>query len=175
MSELTQFRQAMDRFMARHPQSPLSDELLAGFTGLNYYTENPVLSLTVTVNRLPNNEPLITMATSTGELRLYRRWATFSFPVNGEIATLTIYSDPYGHDFFLPFKDETNGRETYSAGRYLDNHRPGLEQLDDATFAVDFNYSYNPYCAYDEGYSCPLPPHENWLKFPITAGEKSFK
>jgi uncharacterized protein len=174
MNELTQFRRAVDRFMATHPQSPLSDEVLAAFSGLAYYDENPALSLTVMVDRLPDDEPLVEMETSTGEMRLYRRWGTFSFAVQGEMATLTIYSDPHGHDFFLPFKDGTNGRATYGAGRYLDNHRPGLEQLDDTEFIVDFNYCYNPYCAYSPAYSCPLPPPENWLKVAIEAGEKKF-
>ncbi len=86
-----------------------------------------------------------------------------------------IYSDPQGGGFFLPFKDATSGRETYGAGRYLDSHRPGLQQLEGGRFEIDFNYAYNPYCAYNENYRCPLPPAENWLKVPIHAGEKNFK
>ncbi|MCI0396478.1 MAG: DUF1684 domain-containing protein, partial [Chloroflexi bacterium] len=74
-----------------------------------------------------------------------------------------------------PFRDTTNGQETYGAGRYLDSHRPGLNQLGPDRFEVDFNYSYNPYCAYSEYYSCPLPPRENWLKVPIRAGEKNYE
>ena len=113
------------------------------------------------------------METSTGDIRHYRRWATFSFEVGGETADLTIYSDPWGESLFLPFKDGTNGRDTYGAGRYLDNHRPGLS-VRGGQVVVDFNYAYNPYCAYSTTYSCPLPPRENWLEMPIYAGEKNF-
>jgi len=174
MSELSHFRAEVDRFMSHHPQSPLSEEHLENFTGLSYFAENPAFVFTVTVTRLAEDEPLLEMETSTGEMRLYRRWGTFGFTVEGQDASLTIYSDPHGYDFFLPFRDATNGRSTYGAGRYLDNNRPGLNQLSDDTFEVDFNYAYNPYCAYNTAYSCPLPPRENWLEVPIQAGEKSF-
>ncbi|MBK8987493.1 MAG: DUF1684 domain-containing protein [Chloroflexi bacterium] len=174
MSELTHFRAEVDRFMRQHPQSPLSPAQLADFVGLSYFAADPAFVFTVTVTRLAETEPLVQMETSSGEMRLYRRWATFAFQVAGQAAALTIYSDPHGYDFFLPFKDKSNGRSTYAAGRYLDNHRPGLNQLSETTFEVDFNYAYNPYCAYSPAYSCPLPPPENWLKVAILAGEKMF-
>jgi len=174
MRELKQFRRQVDDFMRHHPQSPLSEEQRQQFTGLNYFPEDPSMRFTVQVTRLPENEPLVQMETSTGEMRLYRRWGTFGFEVDGQRATLTIYSDPHGHDFFLPFRDATNGRETYSAGRYLDGYRPGLKQVADTLFEIDFNFAYNPYCAYSPDYTCPLPPRENWLDLPIPAGEKVF-
>ena len=117
---------------------------------------------------------LFEMETSTGEMRLYRRYGRITFQVNGEEAQLTIYSDPHGQDFFLPFRDATSGKETYGAGRYLDNHRPALTPLANDQFQIDFNFSYNPYCAYNPHYSCPLPPRENWLSVPIEAGEKNY-
>jgi uncharacterized protein (DUF1684 family) len=175
MSQLTDFRAMVDEFMEFHPRSPLDDEAQARFKGLAYYDETPALILTVEVTPLPEDEKPVEMETSTGELRLYRRWGQFTFMIDGEEAALTIYSDPEGEAFFLPFKDATNGRETYGAGRYLDNHRPGLRQIGETSFEVDFNYAYNPYCAYQPTYSCPLPPRENWLKVPIRAGEKEFQ
>ena len=84
-------------------------------------------------------------------------------------------SNASGVEFFLPFRDATSGNETYGAGRYLDNHRPGLQRLNAEEFEVDFNYSYNPYCAYSSYFSCPLPPRENWLKVAIRAGEKDYR
>ncbi len=72
--------------------------------------------------------------------------------------------------YFLPFADSTSGEETYGAGRYLE-----IETLPDGTSLVDFNYAYNPYCAYNEKWSCPLTPSENRLKVPIESGEKNFK
>lgn len=175
MNQLKHFREQVDEFMARHPQSPLSPAQQADFEGLAYYDHNPDLAFEVTVERLPDSEPMIEMQTNTGDIRPFRRYGRFTFTVAGEEASLTIYSDRAGQDFFMPFKDATNGQETYGAGRYLDNHRPGLEQIDDDRFYVDFNYAYNPYCAYSPDYSCPLPPRENWLQVPVRAGEKDYK
>ena len=172
---LNNFREQIDDFMQFHPQSPLADALRDGFTGLAYYPHNRALVMTAAVDRLPDDEPLIEMETSTGDSRLFRRWGTFAFEVDGQPARLTVYSDPAGEEFFLPFRDATSGGETYGAGRYLDNHRPGLRPVDAETVEVDFNYAYNPYCAYSPAYSCPLPPRENWLAVPIRAGEKDFR
>ncbi|MFW6183402.1 MAG: DUF1684 domain-containing protein [Chloroflexota bacterium] len=175
MSQLSRFRAEVDDFMEFHPQSPLTDEQREAFQGLHYYDEKPEYVQEVAVERFDEDEPPIEMQTSTGDTQHYRRWGRFAFEVDGEEGSLVIYSDPHAGDFFLPFKDASNGRETYGAGRYLDSHRPGLEPLDDDRFEIDFNYAYNPYCAYNEHYSCPLPPAENWLKVPIRAGEKKFE
>ncbi|GAB4156623.1 MAG: DUF1684 domain-containing protein [Candidatus Promineifilaceae bacterium] len=174
MNPITLFRQQVDDFMQHHPQSPLDWEQKRRFQGLSYYAPDDGYVFTVEVQRFPEDEPLIEMETSTGDVRLFRRWGEFAFTVEGQTGTLTIYSDADGEDFFLPFKDATNGSETYGAGRYLDNHRPGLTRLHEDTFEIDFNFAYNPYCAYSPRYSCPLPPRENWLKLPIRAGEKNF-
>lgn len=175
MTQLQDFRTQIDQFMKHHPQSPLTPAQQAAFDGLDYFDVNGALALDVMVERFPASEPLIEMETSTGERRLYRRYGRFSLTVDGQEGTLTIYSDPAGHDFFLPFRDATSGKETYGAGRYLDNHRPGLAQIDTDRFQIDFNFAYNPYCAYSPHYSCPLPPRENWLEIPIRAGKKDYK
>ena len=172
--QLADLRAQIDDFMGHHPQSPLDWEQREDFSGLSYYDENEDLIVEGELERLPDDEPLIEMTTNTGEIRPYRRWGQFSFEVDGEAAVLTIYSDPHGHELFLPFKDATNGDETYGAGRYLDNHRPGLQPLAGDRIEIDFNYAYNPYCAYSPSYSCPLPPRENWLAVPLRAGEKNF-
>ncbi len=174
-ADLFDFRAQIDDFMQFHPQSPLDAEQKGAFRGLDYYDENPTLTFEIEVTRLPETEPLIEMETSTGDTRLYRRWGQFSFEVEGEAATLTIYSDPYEEDYFMPFRDATSGSETYGAGRYMDNHRPGFMPIGNNRFWVDFNYAYNPYCAYSPYFNCPLPPRENWLRAPIRAGEKDFK
>ena len=170
---LRDFREQIDDFMQFHPQSPLDDDQRAAFTGLAYYDDNSALRLTVRVERLPGDEPPVEMETSTGDARSFRRYGTFTFEVDGQPARVTIYSDAAGEEFFLPFKDATNGDETYGAGRYLDNQRPGLLSLGGDRFEIDFNFAYNPYCAYSPYFSCPLPPRENWLKVPIRAGEKA--
>ena len=174
-TQLKDFREQIDDFMQFHPQSPLGDDQRDDFRGLDYYDENPALVITAAVERLPDDEPVIEMETSTGDARPFRRWGTFAFEVDGDPARLTLYSDPAGEEFFLPFRDATSGNETYGAGRYLDNHRPGLRRLGDDEVEVDFNYAYNPYCAYSPYFSCPLPPRENWLAVAIRAGEKDYK
>ncbi|MBP6016250.1 MAG: DUF1684 domain-containing protein [Candidatus Promineofilum sp.] len=173
--QLQIFREQIDDFMQFHPQSPLDDDQRGDFGGLSYYKHNPALRLSVTVELLPNDEPLIEMETSTGDARAFRRWGTFDFVVEGQPARLTLYSDPGGEEFFLPFRDATSGGETYGAGRYLDDHRPGVQQVGEVDFEIDFNYAYNPYCAYSPRFSCPLPPRENWLAVPVRAGEKTFE
>jgi hypothetical protein len=175
MSQLENFRREVDEFFKNHPQSPLEPEQQADFAGLDYYEPNDDLVLEVEVERYPDDEPIVVMQTSTGDAQEFRPWGTFDFEVDSEKATLTIYADPHGHDFFMPFRDATSGHETYGAGRYMDDHRPALEYLGGSRLKVDFNYAYNPYCAYSEFYSCPLPPHENWLRVPIRAGEKKFE
>jgi hypothetical protein len=175
MGQLENLRQDIDSFMKDHPQSPLARDQQESFEGLDYYEVNQDLILEVEIERFPDNEPVVTMQTSTGDVQEYRRWGRFSFEVEGQSASMTIYSDPMGRDFFMPFKDATNGKETYGAGRYMDEHRPGFRSLAGDRFEVDFNYAYNPYCAYSPHYSCPLPPRENWIQVPVQAGEKNFK
>lgn len=157
-------RRQKDQFFRNSPQSPLTPEQQARFTGLNYYDFNPALQFSVTVEPF-SEDTSITMQTTTGDLRQYRRYGRFSFTVDGQTAELTLYEADYG--FFLPFADAGAGSETYPAGRYLEP-----EDLGDNRFEIDFNQAYNPYCAYGPGWSCPLTPAENRLKVAIRAGEK---
>lgn len=172
--QLAHFRAEIDEMLGMHPQSPLDPLRQETFEGLDYYEADPAFRFSGEVERFGDDEPPVEMQTSTGDTRYYRRWGRFTFAVDGEEASVVIYQDPTFGDFFLPFKDATNGAETYGAGRYLDNHRPGLRALGEDRVEIDFNYAYNPYCAYNEDYSCPLPPRENWLKVPIRAGEKQY-
>jgi len=167
MTELEKFRKSKDQFFKQHPQSPLTHDQRQQFTGLSYFPENPELDLTLKIEPFEDQET-ITMQTSTGDEQTYMRYGKFHFQVEGQDAELTIYASPHG--FFLPFVDSLSGKETYGAGRYLDP-----EELPDGRFRIDFNLAYNPYCAYNENWSCPLTPFENRLKVPIRAGEKNFK
>lgn len=166
MSELTEYRTEKDEFFRRHPHSPLAPEQRAGFIGLQYFPEDEALRMEVTVEPLEDQEPF-QMQTSTGGVQTYTRHGRFRFEVEGEQAELTIYRNENG--YFLPFVDSLAGKETYPAGRYLEP-----EALPGNRFFVDFNMAYNPYCAYNEMWSCPLTPPENRLKVPIRAGEKLF-
>jgi len=167
MSELTDFRREKDEFFGYHPQSPLTPEQKHRFTGLQYFPENEALRLEVEAELLFDQQPM-QMQTSTGGVQTYVRHARFKFQVDGQDAELTIYQSENG--YFLPFVDSLAGKETYPAGRYLEP-----ESLPGNRFLVDFNLAYNPYCAYNEMWSCPITPAENRLKVPIRAGEKLFE
>ncbi|MEQ8672043.1 MAG: DUF1684 domain-containing protein [Aggregatilineales bacterium] len=159
-------RQKKDNFFKSNPHSPLAPEARMQFEGLAYYDYNSDLVMTVRLTEFDEKKP-VPIQTTTGDGRIYQRYGEFTFMAEGEEARLTVYSTPHG--FFLPFVDANAGTETYPAGRYLD-----LEQNSDGTFEIDFNLAYNPYCAYNETFSCPLTPAENRLKIAIRAGEKTF-
>lgn len=166
MDELTRFRHLKDEFLAHSDDSPLSPELRNEFQGLSYYPPNPNLALALPLEEADGS--VITIQTTDGQTRTYRRAAKVRFTVDGQEAELTLF-DTGQPGYFLPFRDATSGSETYAAGRYLD-----LEPDEDGVVTIDFNYAYNPFCAYDDAYSCPIPPPENWLKVPIEAGELDF-
>ncbi len=168
MSELEEFRARKDEFFATDHHSPLTQDQRGEFHGLAYFEENPDLSLEADVKEFPQKDQ-VQIATSTGDVASYERWGRFSFEVEGQKAQLTLFRDLQRGDLFLPFVDTTSGSETYSVGRYLEP-----EVSHDGKVLVDFNLAYNPYCAYNENWSCPIPPAENRIKVPIHAGEKSF-
>lgn len=166
MTQLSEFRRQKDRFFALNSQSPLSPDQKRAFRGLNYFPENAELRMEVQVEPFPQKD-IIQMQTSTGGVQRYTRYGKFKFVVEGQLVELTIYASQNG--FFLPFVDSLAGTETYSAGRYLEP-----EHLGGNRFLVDFNLAYNPYCAYNDQWTCPLTPAENRLPVPIRAGEKLF-
>jgi uncharacterized protein len=164
MNELQEFRAEKDGFFADHPQSPLTHEQKQDFKGLDYFPEAPELRFELDVEVFSDRYK-IEMQTSTGDVQTYIRYGKVRFPVEGQHVELTIYANENG--FFLPFVDNLAGVETYPAGRYLEP-----EVLPNEKLLVDFNMAYNPYCAYNDEWSCPLTPFENRLKVPIRAGEK---
>jgi hypothetical protein len=166
MNTLQEFRLQKDELFAHHPQSPLTDEQKTGFKGLIYFPENTHLRYKVKVDEFANKER-VNLQTSTGDSRTYERFGHFQFDVEGQKAELTIYSNE--GEYFLPFADSLAGKDTYGAGRYLE-----IRPLSKGTFLIDFNYAYNPYCAYNDCWSCPLTPAENRLSVPIRGGEKIF-
>ena len=170
MSEIGDFRKAKDRYFGGDQNSPLTVDQRKRFTGLEYFEENAELQFVLAVEEFPDDaKDLIQMATSTGDTTPHMRWGRLNFEVGGTPVALTVYRSAGGEDFFLPFMDATTGEESYSDGRYLD-----LPAAGDGRLTVDFNYAYNPYCAYNPKWSCPIPPSENRLSVAIDAGEKTF-
>ncbi len=171
--ELMRYRKERDQAFKSGPNSPLPEDERAKFTGLNYYPPNPALRYRVKLNRYPMPKR-VRIGTNTGEIRIGLRYGYFEFEVDGKPCRLQVYrltDDPAvgPASLFIPFKDSTSGSETYGGGRYID-----LTENTSGVYDLDFNLAYNPSCAFSEGFSCPVPPVENWLPVPIRAGEKKF-
>lgn len=168
-TELNEFRAAKDAFFRSHSQSPLAPAERQRFQGLRYYEPNPDLDLTLEPEDAPDSG-IVEFDTSDGAQRHYLRWKRIRFTVDGNEAVLTLFRNPSDGSLFLPFQDANAGGDTYGAGRYLEP-----DELPGGRVHVDFNFAYNPFCAYNEAYSCPLPPAENRLRVAIEAGEKNFE
>jgi uncharacterized protein len=167
-----QERLAKDATFKSGSESPLPESNRAGFQGLSYYPLDASLRFRVELHRYSGPKPL-RIATNTGEIRSGLIYGYFEFQVEGQPCKLQVYrledNSGRGPSLFIPFRDATSGKETYGAGRYID-----LAENTSGVYDLDFNRAYNPYCAYNSEYSCPLPPAENTLSLPIRAGEKMF-
>ena len=172
-ADLERHREEKDAFLGEHPQSPLPPDAREAFDGLDYFPPDPELRFAVSLHEHDEKETITVETTTEGE-QTYLRWGEFRLTIDAEPVTLQAYrADPDEDRFWVPFRDETSGDETYGAGRYLD-----LEP-DDRTaggnWVLDFNRAYSPFCAYSEAYECPLVPMENWLDVPVEAGEKTYE
>lgn len=157
-----------------NPSFPLSE---ADEAFLHYYEPDKAYCARASVEYLIGERPF-RMPTHDGSSTEYVRFARLTFVVNGEQATLVAYQNTglladarYRDHLFVPFTDPTNGEETYGGGRYLDLSKAAIA---DGYVTLDFNRAYNPYCAYSDGYRCPIPPAENDLAVAIRAGEKNY-
>ncbi|MFC4638573.1 DUF1684 domain-containing protein [Deinococcus hohokamensis] len=156
-------------------QGPIDPAGLADFHGLSYYPPDPAWAFTAALEPAPQDESAeFTLETNTGEQRTMARFGRVTVELPGGARTLSVFS-PLGEEaparVFIPFRDATSGQETYGAGRYLDAP-VGRGEAGELLVQVDFNMAYHPYCAYSDGWTCPLPPSENVLGEPVRAGEK---
>ena len=167
---LARFRAEKDGFFKTSHGSPIPHDEHAGFKGLHYFDPDPSFRFEARLQRYANPESVV-VATSKGSRQLFSRVGYFDLAVDGSPLRIHAYQSAERDDpnLFIPFRDGTSGKESYGAARYLD-----LPVEHDDEYALDFNYAYNPYCAYSEDYVCPLPPQENWLKVPLRAGEKKY-
>ena len=164
--DLTELRRMKDEFFGRDTDSPLTDGQRKGFTGLRYFAPDPQLRFEATLER-PTTSEYEDIQTSDGQVQHLPRAGTLRLRLGDRDVGLAAYDQ--GHELFIPFRDTTSGADTYGAGRYVEAHPLGADR-----YEIDFNTAYNPYCAYNENWSCPLPPRENWLDLPIRAGEMAF-
>lgn len=158
--------------------SPLTQEDLATFKSLEFFDIDKNFSIEADFELTPY-APVFEMQTTTDRLPLYKKYGIAYFNLNGIKCELSLYQNQeyltsleYGNLLFLPFNDKTNGNTSYSGGRFIDIEIP---KEGSKTIIIDFNKSYNPYCAYNHKYSCPIPPSENNLNVEIKAGVKAYK
>ncbi len=175
IDEIQYQRNAKDLEFAKAEKSPMTEELLKTFAGLNYFFPNPkykVKGVFVKDSLLRTFE----MKTSTDRLPIYSTFGKIYFTIDSAECVLSAYQNvalairPGYEDYlFIPFRDLTSGEETYGAGRFLDFRYTGETEV-----YLDFNLAYNPLCNYNHKYSCPIPPYENHLNVKILAGEKTY-
>ena len=174
---LDEFRRGRDELFREHPQSPLSQEQRAGFEGLPYFPHDPGAAIEAPLEAAENGDPLeIDTGGKDGVMR-YTRAGRLETP----FGKLTLFwLEGYGGGLFLPFRDATSGEDTYGGGRYLTDTIKGTfgrgVSVDPGggRTKLDFNYAYNPSCAYNSSWMCPLAPPENRLDEPVRAGELAF-
>ena len=172
----TDWQQKMNADFKDATKSPLKDKDRKAFKTLEFFKFDSIYAVKATLLRTPDAKPF-KMKTTTERLPDYVKYGIVSFELNGEMHQLSIYQNlgllekpDYEDYLFLPFLDNTNGEESYAGGRYVEARIPEGNEI-----VIDFNTAYNPYCAYNEKYSCPIVPRENSLDTRIEAGVKVFK
>ena len=171
LKELAEHRAATERFMREAENSPIPRDKMNTLLPLPYFEPDLSYSTAAQLDLSePGKRPVAEMPTSTGSIARYERVGFLRFTLKGEQYSLGAFV-PEGtqriSELFVPFADGTSGKQTYPAGRYLN-----LVPTSTGLYRIDFNYAYNPYCAYNKEYECPYPPPGNRLKIPIEAGEK---
>ncbi|NOX71645.1 MAG: DUF1684 domain-containing protein [Candidatus Micrarchaeota archaeon] len=172
-NKINEQRKEKDYFFKHAPDSPIPFEEREKFSGLIYYPVEPSLRFVLKLHEHKEKKKI--RIQDTGEnMREYLIWGEFRFVISGKEFVLQAFkADSEDDTLWVPFKDETNGKETYGAGRYIDIHES--TKTEKGEYILDFNLAYNPWCAYSENYVCPFIPPENWLKTEIRAGEKSYE
>jgi uncharacterized protein len=165
------WRSTRDELFARHPQSPISVELRDGFRGVSYFDFDP--RVRVIADLIATEPEHFDIGTSDGTTFGFTRFADAHFFLHGTEQSLSVFVlDGYAGGIFLPFRDATAGGETYGAGRYLLDTVKGADLGSRGDrLILDFNFAYNPSCAYDPRWVCPLAPPTNRLVIEIRAGE----
>ncbi|MGS2726689.1 DUF1684 domain-containing protein [Psychroserpens sp. BH13MA-6] len=171
----TEFQKEINAEYKDASTSPLKDKDRKKFKGLDFFKFDSTYVVQATFERTPN-EDVFKMKTTTSRLPEYKKYGVITFTLKDKDFSLNIYQNQglitkegYEDYLFLPFLDNTNGDESYGGGRYIDMRIPEGNVIE-----IDFNKAYNPYCAYNERYSCPIVPRENYLDLEVRAGVKAF-
>lgn len=173
-AEIEKHREEYKADFLKTSSSPLKKE---DFEYLRFYEPNEKFKVACKFVATKRGKPF-DIPTSSGQTATYTKFGELKFEIDGKAYKLAVYQSlrlrnlPQYRDYlFIPFKDLTNGKESYGGGRYLDLR---MKEIEGDKIYLDFNKAYNPYCAFSVGYSCPIPPKENHLKVAIEAGEKNF-
>lgn len=172
ISKIIKFQKELNREYKDEKETPLRGDNFVNFKEHPFFPIDIKYNVTAKLVRTENAEPF-EISTSSGKTQTYREYGKATFKMDGQFYTLTIYQslrliaqEKYKNHLFLPFRDATNGKETYGGGKYINLEIPVGDEI-----SIDFNQSYHPYCAYNAyDYNCPIVPEENTLSIPIRAG-----
>jgi uncharacterized protein len=174
LDSIALFRQQYKEDFIKEARSPLKAK---DTTWLRFYPAKKEYRVLATLKLTPES-PTFDMLTHSGKKQAYRQYCIASFSLKGKKCQLSIYQslgllgkEEHKNHLFLPFNDLTNYETSYAGGRYIDL---SIMDVENGTIVIDFNKCYNPYCAFKEGYSCPIPPVENRMKTRVEAGEQLF-
>jgi uncharacterized protein (DUF1684 family) len=170
----TQFRAARERLFRDHPDSPIEPARRAAWRGLHWYVYDKAWRVRGVIDTAAKRKTFEIELASDGVLRC-TRVGCVRFEISGNPVSLAVYwFEGYGGGLWLPFSDASSGSETYGGGRYLYDTIKGADLgIAGSQILLDFNFAYNPSCAYDDRWSCPLSPPENRLSFAVRAGERT--
>ncbi|SIQ37117.1 DUF1684 domain-containing protein [Maribacter ulvicola] len=176
LADILIFQEELNAEFKDPETSPLADRFRINFETLDFFEPDTSYVIEAEFVRTPEALPFL-MPTTTGRESKEVVYGIAKFTIHGEAHELEVYQSPdlitqekYEDYLFLPFTDNTNGKETYGGGRYLDLRIPNGN-----TIILDFNKAYNPYCAYNKKFSCPLVPSVNRLETAVRAGVKAFE
>ena len=178
-TDLAAFREGRDREFRSKSESPLTDAGFAAFEGLKYFPNDSRFRVPAVFTRV-RGEKYFMMPTSSGKAKRFVKYGVLEFRLDNRPYRLSVYQadeaaraayPDYAELLFIPFRDLTSGKETYSVGRYIDIKLPKGNRV-----VLDLNLAYNPNCAYgNDKFSCPIPPKENYLAVRVTAGELNYE
>lgn len=174
LAEIRRFQEELNASYRNPEESPLEPQDMAAFEGLHFFPIKEKYRVEARFVRTSGSKPF-RMATSTNRLPVYEKYGEAHFELDGQQVVIPIYqnhglreTEEYRDYLFLPFQDKTNGDSTYGGGRYVELRIPAGD-----TIIIDFNKAYNPYCAYNSRYSCPIPPKANRISLSIPVGVKA--
>jgi uncharacterized protein (DUF1684 family) len=175
LNEETEWQKKINAEYKDATTSPLKKKDLKEFKGLDFFKFDSLYVVTAKLKRTPDSK-WFEMKTTTDRKSKERVFGILTFAIKGKSFQLNVYqgeelmkTQAYRDYLFLPFLDNTNGDESYGGGRYIDLAIPEGDSV-----IIDFNTAYNPYCAYNEKFSCPIVPRENYLDIDVKAGVKAF-